>query len=178
MSSRHSPEWLSTTIGAVRDLMIKRLEGESLSPQAKRELEMELDALDMMWEELQGQAALLARENERYAEFFEYAPDAYVITDIGGGIREANRAALELLKAPRGGIVGEALSQYIAPQDRVSFLALMVGLMVGGAVQPPAWRAHLQPHEGAALYAEFSVRAIPLKKSGVGGLCWLVRPVE
>ena len=177
MSSRDSPERLRTTIGAVRDLMVKRLEGESLPPEAKHELKMELDALDMMWEELEGQAALLARESERYAEFFEYAPDAYVITDIGGGIREANQAALELLKAPRAGIIGEALSQYIAPEDRVSFRALSMGTTLGGAVHPPAWRAHLQPQEGTALYAEFSVRAIPLKKSGIGGLCWLVRPV-
>ena len=25
-------------------------------------------------------------------------------------------------------------------------------------------------------YLEFAVRAIALKKSGVGGLCWLIRP--
>jgi hypothetical protein len=39
-----------------------------------------------------------------------------------------------------------------------------------------AWRAQLKHGGGEPMAAEFSVRAIPLKKSGVGGLCWLIRP--
>jgi len=171
-----SPDWLLTTVGAVRELMVKRLEAESLDGEAKREMEMALEELDVMWEELQGQAALLARENGRYAEFFQYAPDAYLITDAGGNIREANEAALELLKSVRDEVVGRSLSEYITPPDRVGFLTRSVGLMLGGTVKPLAWCAQLQPRGGGALTAEFSVRAIPLKKSGVGGLCWLVRP--
>ena len=165
-----------TTVTAVRELMIKRLETE-LDVEAKRDLEMALEELDVMWEELQGQASLLLRENERYAEFFQFAPDAYLITDAGGGIREANEAALELLKAPRDAVVGKSLSDYVAAEERVGFLARTVSLMLGAGAKPPAWRAHLQPAAGAAIAAEFSVRAIPLKKSGVGGLCWLIRPV-
>jgi hypothetical protein len=34
----------------------------------------------------------------------------------------------------------------------------------------------LQPRQGEPFEAELRVRAIPLKKSGVGGLCWLIRP--
>jgi PAS domain S-box-containing protein len=165
-----------TTVSAVRELMVKRLEAESLDGESKREMEMALEELDVMWEELQGQAALLIRENERYAEFFQYAPDAYLITDAGGNIREANEAALELLKTPRDGLVGRSLSECIAADDRVGFLTRSVGLMLGGTVKPLTWRAQLQPREGIVLAAEFSVRAIPLKKSGGGGLCWLVRP--
>ncbi|HYY62320.1 MAG TPA: hypothetical protein VE756_13140, partial [Burkholderiales bacterium] len=81
MNCGHSPEWLLTTVSAVRELMIKRLEAESLDDDSRREMETALEELDVMWEELQGQAALLVRENERYAEFFQYAPDAYLITD-------------------------------------------------------------------------------------------------
>lgn len=172
----HSPEWLMTTVAAVRDLMIRRLEADSLDPESKREMEMALEELDVMWEELQGQAALLVRENQRYAEFFEYAPDAYLITDAGGSVREANEAALELLKAPLGEVVGHSLSKYIAEDDRVAFLARTVGLMLGATAKPVTWRARLKTHSGEALGAEFAVRAIPLKKSGVGGLCWLIRP--
>lgn len=176
MNPGHSPEWLLTTVSAVRDLMIKRLEADSLDAESKREMEMALEELDVMWEELQGQAELLMRENERYAEFFQYAPDAYLITDAGGNIREANVAALELLKCPREPTLGRSLAEFIAGEDRVAFLTRSVGLMLGATVKPVTWRARLQPREGAALVAEFSVRAIPLKKSGVGGLCWLVRP--
>lgn len=127
-----------------------------------------------MWEELQGQASMLLRENERYAEFFEYSPDAYVITDVGGNVREANQAALELLGAPRGEVVARQLSEYIAADDRVAFLTRTVSLMLGG--RPLSFQSHLRRDEGPSVAIEFSVRAIPLKKSGVGGLCWLIRP--
>ena len=70
----------------------------------------------------------------------------------------------------------------VAPADREltvaanGFLTRTVGLMLGATAKPVEWRVRLQPCEGDALAAAFSVRAIPLKKSGVGGLCWLVRP--
>jgi PAS domain S-box-containing protein len=175
MTAAHSSDWLLTTVTAVRELMIKRLEEDSLKADAKREMEMALEELDVMWEELQGQAALLVRENQRYAEFFEYAPDAYLITDAGGSVREANQAALELFAAARDDLISRALSEYVADEDRVAFLTRTVGLMLGGA-KPLAWKAHLKRGDGTAFEAHFSVRAIPLKKSGVGGLCWLVRP--
>ena len=177
MSARHSPEWLVTTVGAVRELMLKRLATEVENSDAKRDLEMALEELDVMWEELQGQAALLVRENERYAEFFEFAPDAYLITDAGGKIREANQAALELLKAAREDVVGSTLSEYVVEADRVPFLTRTVGLLLGAA-KPLDWMTVLQPREGAPFSAHFSVRGIPLKKSGVGGLCWLIRAAD
>lgn len=173
MMAASTPEWLLTTVSAVRELMIKRLEADSLNPDAKREMEMALEELDVMWEELQGQAAMLLRENTRYAEFFEYSPDAYVITDIGGNVREANQAALELLAAARDDVVARPLSGYVAQEDRVAFLTRTVGLMLGG--KPLSWQARLQPGDGPAIAVDFSVRAIPLKKSGAGGLCWLIR---
>lgn len=170
-----TPEWLLTTVGAVRELMLRRLEADSLGADAKRDMEMALEELDVMWDELQGQAALLTRENERYSQFFEFAPDAYLVTDAGGNIREANQAALELLGAGRGSLLGRALSELVAPEERVGFLARSVGMTLAGAPRSASWRTQLQPLAGEAFAADFTVRAIPLKKSGVGGLCWLVR---
>jgi PAS domain S-box-containing protein len=170
-------QWLLTTVNAVRELMVGRLQASTLDEGSRRDVEMAIEELDVMWEELQGQAALLLRENERYAQFFEYAPDAYLISDVGGNIREANQAALELLRAPLAQVVGQPLSAFVAAEDRVGFLARSVGLMFGAAgTPPPSWRARLQL-DGAALEVEFAVRAIPLKKSGVGGICWLLRPL-
>ena len=175
MEPGQTPEWLLTTVSAVRELMIRRLEGDGIEGEAKRDMEMALEELDVMWEELQGQAALLTRENERYAQFFEFAPDAYVVTDIGGSVREANESALELFRAARADLVGRLLSEFIAPDDRVAFLARAVGMTLGGAPKSASWRAHIQPAGGEPVAADFTVRVIPLKKSGVGGLCWLVR---
>lgn len=174
-----NPQWLSTTVQAVRELMLKRLQSESLDEGSQREVEMALEELDVMWEELQGQAALLERENARYAEFFEYAPDAYLITDPGGSVREANHAAAQLLKSARADLVGRPLSDFIAAEDRVAFLTRAVGLMLGvGTARTLAWQARVAPLDGPPFVCEFSVRAIPLKKSGAAGLCWLVRPAN
>ena len=175
MSSSHA-QWLLTTVNAVRELMIGRL-AKAADPDAKRDVQMALEELDVMWEELQGQAELLTRENQRYAEFFDHAPDAYVVTDAGGNIREANRAACELLGASRAALSHRALGSFLAEQDRTTFLSHFVGLLVEN-VDKSAWQAELRPAAGAPLRVALSVRAIPLGKSAVGGLCWLIRRLD
>ena len=138
---------------------------------------MALEELEVTWEELQGQAELLSRESQRYIEFFEHAPDAYIVTDAGGNIREVNRAAAELLGAGRDQLVRRPLGGFLAEADRVAFLSRLVGVLAEGAGKD-AWEAHLAPPSAAPLRALFSVRAIPLGKSGVAGLCWLIRPLD
>jgi PAS domain S-box-containing protein len=174
MNPDHSPEWLHTTMSAVRELMVKRIDADSPDAPARRDMQLALDAFDLMWEELRGQAALLVRENRRYAEFFEFAPDAYLITDIGGTIREANQASLELLKSARDDVVGKPLSEYVSEEDRVAFLTRTVGLMASATPAPLSWQARLRTHEGVAA-AQFRVRPIALKRGGASGLCWLIR---
>jgi PAS domain S-box-containing protein len=173
--SRGNAQWLLTTVNAVREVMLKRLHSASPDPELERDMQMALEELDVMWEELQGQSELLSRENERYAEFFDFAPDAYIITDAGANVREANRAACELLRAAHKDLVGRPLSEFIAEMDRVAFLSRFVAMAVQGS-QPASWRCRMQPREGGEAFAMVSVRAIPLKKSGIGGLCWLIRP--
>jgi PAS domain S-box-containing protein len=171
-------DWLAATINAVREVMLKRLEQRSLDPEAGKDVEMAIEELDVMWEELQGQAELLSREHERYAEFFEFAPDAYLITDAGGNLREANRAALELLGASAGEVAGRPLSQFIAERERVAFLSKFVGTVVNPEQKAPSWRSIVQPAQGGPREVAISVRGMPLKRSGVRGLCWLLRPVD
>jgi PAS domain S-box-containing protein len=178
MSHPPRPAWLLTTINAVREVMIKRLEKHSLDPESEKEVQMALEELEVMWEELEGQAELLSRENERYAEFFDYAPDAYFITDVGGNVREANRAAGELLSAGRTEMLARPLSEFIAEPERVKFLSQFVGMVLEPAPGAVSWRSTVQPLEGAPVDVVISVRVIPLRKSGVRGLCWLIRRLD
>lgn len=176
MSASH-PNWLETAIGAVREVMLRRLEGHSLDVEAEKDLQMAVEELDVMWEELQGRAELLERENARYAEFFEHSPDAYVITDAGGNVREANRAALELLGVERLQLVGRPLSERIATEERVAFLSRFVGTILDVEAGSRSWPSKVQPAHGAPLEVRLSMRAMPLRKSAVRGLCWLIRPL-
>lgn len=172
---RPRQEWLHTTVNAVRELMIHRLQAHPLDPQAQREVQMVLEMLDVMWEELQGQVDSLTREHQRHSEFFDYAPDAYLVTDSGGIIREVNHAAAELLGLSQDALEARPLSHFLVEDDRVGFLSNIVGLLAGKATTGH-WQARVQPGEGAPRLCDFSVRAIPLPGSGVSGLCWLIRP--
>ena len=61
----------------------------------------------------------LARETEHYADFFRYAPDALVITDAAGRVREANEAALELLNAAPQGLLSQPLAERVPAGNRM-----------------------------------------------------------
>lgn len=166
---------VSTTVNAIRELMQKRLESHTLPEEAAHELEMALQTLDMLWEELQEQSNLLDLEHDRYASFFEASPDAYLITDAGGNIREANPAALSLLGAVAGSVVGRQLVRLIPDADQPVFLARFIAVSSGQDDKAVVWLGRLHTPSGPA-EVSFSVRRVPLKRSGVGGLCWLIRP--
>ena len=171
-----SPDWLLTTVSAVRELMIRRLEAAAADPEAQREMELALEELDVMWEELQGQADLLSREHRRYQEFFEFAPDAYAITDTGSNVREVNRSLTDLLRVARADMLSKPLSRYIAEPERAVFFSNMIGATHNPGPKPLSWRSRLQPTAGPAIDETISVRVVPLRRSGVAGLCWLFRP--
>jgi PAS domain S-box-containing protein len=166
---------LRTTIDAVREVMVKRLEGHSLDAEAERDIQMALEEMEVMWDELLGQAEALTRENERYAEFFEYAPDAYLVTDAGGNVREANESAAELLGVPKRELLDRTLSEFVVADDRVKFLSSFVGALVNPQQRAQTWSSRIKGTGGGELPVSMSVRGIPLKRSGVRGLCWLIR---
>ena len=169
-------DWLKGTLTAVRDLMVQRLEKTPLDPEIERDLHMALEMLAVMWEELEGQAELLQRESERYQEFFDFAPDAYLVTDAGCNVREANRAAAALLGMAKGELLGQPLTRFVAEEDRTLFLARFVSLVIEPGASSISWECRIQPRGAPPLMATFSVRAIPLRKSGIAGLCWVIRP--
>jgi PAS domain S-box-containing protein len=168
--------WFLTTINAVRELMVQRLEKHSLDPEAEREMQLALEEIEVMWEELQGQADRLSREHRRYQEFFEFAPDAYAITDTGSNVREVNRSLTDLLRVVRADMLSKPLSRYIAEPERAAFFSHMIGATHNPGPKPLSWRSRLQPTEGPVIEATISVRVVPLRRSGVAGLCWLFRP--
>jgi len=128
------------------------------------------DAVDCLWSELKGLAGVLARDNERYARFFDFAPDAYLVTDAGGSIREANHSALELLRGEREAVLDRPLAEFIAPGEPLDFLE--------GARPGARRRVRMQQATGEAFAADVTARAVPLRKSGAGGLCWLLRTAD
>ena len=99
------------------DALIRRLEslservmgahGDPPSPlvaEMLEELSAAVEELEVSTEEIHGQNEALAEakkqldlESARYRDFFDLAPDGYLVTDTGGVILESNRAASDML---------------------------------------------------------------------------------
>jgi PAS domain S-box-containing protein len=143
-----------------------------------------LESLAAEHEELRGQAARQEAAYEeaqaqllRYRELFEFAPDAYLVTDLTGNIREANHAASRLLNLRKEFLRGTPLPFVVDPAERRQFysaLAQLGGLEVG-AVQE--WEVRLVPRNGLPVEAALTVTVDADAAGRPAGLRWLVRDV-
>ena len=85
----------------------------------------------------------------RPRELFEYAPDAYVVTDLAGNILAANHAAT-LLFGAEGVPRRQAVAVLLSPRRSAGLLRPLGGT-AQAANRPEAWEAHLAtPPPGAA----------------------------
>jgi PAS domain S-box-containing protein len=170
--SGHDSFSLFSSVRAVRELLERKAREHGY---AKGELEAGLQEIETLWAELRTRADELASERQRYTEFFEYAPDAYLVTDQHGSVREANRAAAELLGIPARTLTGKPLAAYVAEPERHDFRARVASAGAEPDEQVSTWRGTLVPH-GGNIAVEFRVRAMP--GSDQAALCWLVRRVN
>src|SRR5262249_18105213 len=112
MSDSNIPELISTIFARLKALeeqfpKITSVQEGVLLSQAIEGLALALESLEITQEEVRQQALSLvsaqqAIESERrqYQDLFEFAPDAYVVTNIQGIILKANKAAFKLFNRP------------------------------------------------------------------------------
>jgi PAS domain S-box-containing protein len=79
--------------------------------QAEEELRLQNEALEAAHHELDD-------ERVRYRQLFLYAPDAYLLTDLSGIVREANLSAARLLNIRPQFMPGKAVVSFVALEDR------------------------------------------------------------
>jgi PAS domain S-box-containing protein len=172
--SGHDAFALFSSVRSVRELLERKAREDGSD--AKGELEAGLHEIETLWQELRVRADELASERQRYSEFFEYAPDAYLVTDEHGSVREANRAAAELLGLPAPALAGKPLAAYVAEAERHAFRAFLAKASAQPDEAVSAWRGALTPR-GAKTAVELRVRAMPVPGANSGALYWLVRRV-
>jgi PAS domain S-box-containing protein len=150
-----------------------------------------LDALSFTFEELQvaqeelrvQNDALAAAdaaadlERERYRDLFDLAPSAYLVTDPDGVIRQANRAAGDLLNVAPKYLVGKPLSVFVAPADRDAFLAQLSGLRAGQPARTQVVRVRPRPEGSDERAAELTVAPDRDPVTGTTHLRWQLRDV-
>ncbi len=147
------------------------------TPEASAELHAAIEVIQTLWEELQTQSDVLAKERQRYADFFEYAPDSYVITEPHGEMREANRSARELLRLELDTLDGASLLSFIPEADRPDFRGRLIAVRGRPEGEIEEWRGRIALGGGDTPML-FRVRAIKVRRKNADGLCWLIRKPE
>jgi PAS domain S-box-containing protein len=169
---------LYTTARNVSAQLRRRIEAEqSNGGKTAAELEAALEEIQVLWEELHNQSAALAGERQRYSEFFEYAPEAYLVTEPLGEIREANRAACELFGEPEEKLEGQLLVDCVPEDERPAFRAKLIAVRGQPDGEMAAWTGTLRCAGGVERVL-FRVRSIKVRRKNADGLCWLIRKVD
>lgn len=135
-------------------------------------------------EELRSQDAQLATSlleleaaREQYRELFEFAPDAYAVTDDKGVILQANRAVSALVGYARTYVMGKPLAALVDSGSVDHFRARLSGIRQGDG-QVHAWETQFRGRR-TGMPVPVSVRvALIQDKSGRSSLRWLLRDIS
>jgi len=144
---------------------------------AVEELRVAEEELRQQNEDLTVAHAAVAEERRRYQHLFQYAPDAYLLTDLNGIIREANHSAANLLGVQPRFLAGKTLVSFVAVEDRPRLRG-----EIGRWQSEPAAKSielRLQPRGGRTFDASLTLsvaRGGPRDKAF--GFRWLVRDIS
>jgi PAS domain S-box-containing protein len=148
--------------------------------EACEELRATLEELQAAGEELQQQDLELRSayqaveaERQRYRDLFETAPDAYLVVDRHGVVREANRTAAELLRVSQRVLIGKPVVVFVPPQDRPGFYDQLDHMAAGDRVQERMLR--LQPRRGGPMHIDLTSAAIRDGQGRTTGFRWTLR---
>ncbi len=149
---------------------------------ALEELETALEELNVAEEELrtQNEELALARDavevqRQRYHELFEFAPDGYLVTDLVGIIREANRTAAKMFNVLPENLIGKPLVNFVSYEERRCFRSKLNQLRQLDWMQE--WEVHLYPRGGTLFDAAVTVSIVHDWEGNPVGWRWLVRDI-
>lgn len=137
------------------------------------ELHVVSEELNAQTEELTASNQMLAAERRRYRELFEFAPYGYLVTDLQGIIREANRTAATLLNIPTRTLIGKPLSVLVAIAEHHQFYSLLNQLQNDPSLQHV--ELTLTPRGSLAFVAAFTVAAFRDRENQRNELRWAFR---
>lgn len=146
---------------------------QELMARTFKELSTAMEELQVANEQLLYVNDELSVAHQRYHDLFEFAPDAYLVTDINGLIQEANCAAATLLNASQPFLIGQPLILYIIKQQRRAFYSKLAELSQVNRVQE--WEVCLQPRNSAPITAAITVATVRDREGKSIGLRWMLR---
>jgi PAS domain S-box-containing protein len=138
------------------------------------ELQVAEEELRAQNEELEGARQSVEVEHRRYLDLFELAPDGYLVTDMNGTIREANRAAALLLGADQAFLVGKPMAVFIGKEDLRAFRSGVLAAQDAGVIE---WEFPIHPRQGDPFDAAVRISILRSQEGKAAGMRWLVRDI-
>jgi PAS domain S-box-containing protein len=140
---------------------------------AMEELRVANDLLVSQNEEMARIQLELEAERKRYKDLFDFAPEAFILTDFNGTIREANRTTATLLNVEPKFMTGKPLIVFIADEERKEFRSRLSRLYQIPTRMELKFR--LQPRDKAPVPAHLTVGTVYNRDRQPIGLRWLLR---
>jgi PAS domain S-box-containing protein len=149
---------------------------EALLAEAREEISHLLEELHAQNQALEEVARALEAERERYAALFDFAPDAYLVTDEHGIIRRANRAAVRMLGVSRENLLSKPLALFVVPECKRDFYAQLTRLQAGEAVGE--WEVRVAPRHGSPVPVLAHAAGVQAIDGQTTGLRWLLHDIS
>ncbi|MFL5595503.1 MAG: ATP-binding protein [Gemmatimonadaceae bacterium] len=140
------------------------------------ELRIADEELRVQNEELAASRDMIELERLKYHDLFDFAPDAYLVTDTKGVIVEANLAASQLLGVSSKFLVGKPLPAFFDEAAARTHRHKLDQLC--GADRFDDWEISVKPRHAPPTAVSVSVARISGKGKGTtGGYRWLMRDI-
>lgn len=152
----------------IRDFPRKQGDGRGRSRSIEEDARPQKD-------ELLAAHASLEREKRKYYELFELAPDAYIVTDSRGIVREANAAAGRLLGAPREILTGKPLLAFFDESARRNYAQQLDRLC--GSESIDDWETSVRTRAGESIAVSVSIGQMIGPDRKLAGYRWIVRDI-
>lgn len=151
-------------------------------PKVQAHFQSGLTESEVAYEDLRQQSESLAEasraleeERQRYQELFDFAPDGYLITDLDGTIREANRSASQLLEVDTMALVGKPLAVFVEKEQKNVFRSRLGRLRNAAPDAVREWDMTLISRTNQAIPISVTV-GLSIRRSGQPQqIRWMIR---
>ncbi|MGF2037558.1 MAG: PAS domain S-box protein [Nostoc sp. CmiVER01] len=154
-----------------------------LLPQAFKELynsskvvQLAAEELHQQNEELIQSRNCLETERQYYQELFEFAPDAYLVTNTEGIIQEVNFTAAKLLNVSKQFLVGKPMINFVPIEERQHLRNELIELAQSDRVKELLIR--LQQRHGELFDAALTVVVARNPQGKATSLRWMLRNIS
>jgi PAS domain S-box-containing protein len=164
--------WDTTSDTAPRDRLAEAMQDLET---AVEELQVADEELRHQHDELVATRQTLEAQKERYRDLFEFAPDAYVVTDERGMIWEANRACSSLLGVEANHLVRKPLTVFILDDFRPEFWTVLDRLRKEPVVRE--WEMKVKRRDGVIVDVSATAAAVQKRSDHLFGIRWLFHDI-